>query len=535
MPEDPEEQTKEPFDSGRYLDIVRRRHVQFMIPLFLGWLVVWGSSWILTPRYKSSTLILVEEPTMPNSFVAPNVNENLQDRLQSITQQILSRTRLLLIIDKLHLYEEDHRQLTPEQKVIVMRKDIDIELVRNPQNNAINAFRVIYSAPTPMVAQQVTSELTNLFINENTRKRQLESESTTQFLEDQLANARTKLTEQEAKIREFEAAHEGELPSQEATNLQILSGLQSQLQSQQDSLNTAKQQRAYYQSLIEQYQALQRTARSVSGAPMGLPAIDQQLEKLRSQLADLSTRYTDRYPEIQDLKGQIAKTEKTRENLIASLKSKGNEGDQYSSTGTQDVTYPAQNASLLQLQSQLKANQMEIADGEQTIASLKARVNQYQARLNAEPMRTQQLADLTRGYEQSKANFDDLLKKEHESRMATSMEQMQEGERFTILDPPSLPIKPDFPNRLKMCGVGLGAGLALGFLFVAGLEFLDDRLHSDREIRKLLPIAVISEIPEIVNSEDEQSRKKRTVFDWAVTALILAAIAAGSAFSYLHG
>ena len=88
--------------------MVRRRHLHFLIPLFLGWVVVWGASWFLTPVYRSSTLILVEQPTMPKDYVTPNVNDDLQDRLRSITQQILSRTRLLHIIDQLNLYDDPH-------------------------------------------------------------------------------------------------------------------------------------------------------------------------------------------------------------------------------------------------------------------------------------------------------------------------------------------------------------------------------------------------------------------------------------------
>ena len=117
---------------------------------------------------------------------------------------------------------------------------------------------------------------------------------------------------------------------------------------------------------------------------------------------------------------------------------------------------------MLQLQGQLQANQVEIANREQAIAALKAKVGEYQARLNDEPVREQQLADLTRGYDQSKANYDDLLKKENESKMATSMEQMQKGERFRMLDPPSLPLKPDFPDRLKFCGIRVGLRSGVG-------------------------------------------------------------------------
>jgi len=534
MAEDIEEQSTEQFDFGRYVDIIRRRHIQFLVPLFLGWLIVWGSSWILPPRFKSSTLILVEQPTVPNSFVMPNVNDNLQDRLQSITQQILSRTRLLLIIDKLNLYRDKHRLLTPDQRVAEMRKDIDIELVRDPQNEAITAFRIFYSARDPHMAQQVTSELTSLFIDENTRVREEESEDTTRFMEDQVASARSGLSEQDAKVREFEATHEGSLPTQEASNLQILSGLQEQLQSEQDALNAARQQRVYHQSMIDQYRALQGTARTPTGAPTGLPAIDQELDRLRSKLADLSTRYTDRYPEVQEVKAEIAKDEKARQDLIISIRKDANADSGTSGEQAQDLTDPAQNAPLLQLQSQLKADGIEISNREQAIANLKSRINEYQGRLSEEPAVAQQLADLTRGYDQSQKNYNDLLQKKNDSQMATSMEQMQEGERFIMLDPPSLPIKPDFPNRLKMCGAGLGAGAALGILIVVGLEFFDDRLHTDKQIRKLLPLAVISEIPEITGMEDERVRKRRMVLGWAMTALVVVAIAGGSAFSYLH-
>ena len=116
-------------------------------------------------------------------------------------------------------------------------------------------------------------------------------------------------------------------------------------------------------------------------------------------------------------------------------------------------------AATIQLQGQLKANQIDITSKEHTIADLKAKINDYQGRLNQEPVREQQFADLNRGYEQSKANYDELLKKKTSSQMATSMELLQQGEHFQMIDPPSLPLKPDFPNRLKFCGIGSGSAL----------------------------------------------------------------------------
>ncbi len=519
-----EEQNSERPDIQRYLQVVRRRHLHFLIPVFLGWLIVWGASWDIPARYKSSTLILVEQPTMPKNYVEPNVSDDLQNLLQSITQQILSRTRLLLIIDKLHLYGDSRRQTTPDEKVELMRKDIDIVLVHDAQGQQITAFKISYSARDPHIAQQVTSELSSLFINENLKVREQQSEDTTKFIGVQLENARAGLAEQDAKVREFKGQHEGELPSQEASNLQILSGLQAQLQNEQDTLNTAKQQRVYLQTLIEQYRTLHSTSRSADGTPTS----EQDLDQLKSKLADLSTRYTDHYPEVENLKDEIAKAEKARDALNAEPKTKSNRVRQ------SDAADPSQSSASLQLQSQLQANQVEITNREQSIVGLKARVNSYQDRLNTGPTVEEQLADLTRGYDQSKANYDDLLKKQNESEMATSMEHMQQGERFSILDPPSLPLKPDFPNRLKFCGIGLGLGLVLGFVVAGGFEFMDDRLHSEREIKLLLPMAILSEIPEIVNPLDERSSKKRMVLGWTMAALAVATILAGSAFSYLH-
>jgi polysaccharide biosynthesis transport protein len=537
MVDDLEEQSSEGIDLQHYLGIARRRHLQFLIPLFLGWAVVWGASWILPPRYQSSTLILVEHPSMPKDYVTPNVNDDLQDRLQSITQQILSRTRLLHIIDQFNLYNSEHAQRSPDQKVEHMRKDIDIALVRD-ERNQVSAFNVSYTSRDPQIAQQVTSELTNLFINENLEVRQQQSEDTTKFLESQLETARRTLSDQEEKVRQFKGQHVGEMPAQLATNLQILSGLQSQLQNEEDALNTAKQQHAYLQSLADQYRAMQGTKAPDGTTTGGLPAMDLELQKLKAQLADLSSHYTDKHPDVRKLKEQIAEKQKSRDQFAASLKANppANPSD-VPDTGvaaTQSAD-PAQATMLAQVQSQLRANQLEISNRERSITDLKAKVDGYQGRLNQEPIREQQLADLTRGYEQSKANYDDLLKKKNESAMATSMELLQQGERFRIVDPPSYPQKPDFPNRLKFCGIGLGVGLALGVMVAGAFEVMDDRMHNQKELKKLLAAEVIAEIPAIVNVADAAHAQRKQWLGWATAAAVFATILVGSAFSYLRG
>ena len=534
MADEFDESSSQGFDLRHYLGIVRRRHMQFLIPLFFGWAVVWSASWFLTPRYQSTTLILVEQPTMPRDYVTPNVNDNLQGRMQSITQQILSRTRLLHIIDQVGLFADARSQASPDSKVDRMRKDIDIELVRD-SGNQITAFNVSYSSPDPRLAQQVTSELTNLFINENLEVRQQQSEDTTKFLESQLETARRSLADQEDKIREFKALHPGELPAQVGSNLQILAGLQAQLQSAEDALSSAKQQRTYLETVVNQYRSMQGSPKGSGISPIGLPAVNEQLEKLRAQLADLSSHYTDRHPDVRKVKQQIAETEATRDRIVADLKVKEPTPADSDANATADPEMRDPSSPMMQLQGQLQSAKMEIASRERSIAELKGKISEYQSRLNQEPVREQQLSDLTRGYEQSKANYDELLKKKNESAMATSMELLQQGERFRIIDPPSLPAKPTFPNRIKFCGIGLAVGLALGMVVVGGLEFLDDRIYDEKELQKVLPVAVISEIPDIQAASDERRERRHLWIGWATAAFVSGTILLGSAISYLRG
>jgi succinoglycan biosynthesis transport protein ExoP len=532
MVEELEEKPAEGLNLEKYTGVIRRRHMYFLIPFFLSWLVVWGASWVLPSRYKSSTLILVEQPSMPSAYVTPNVNDDLQDRLQSISQQILSRTRLLHIVEELNLYPNARGRLTPDELAERMRNDIKIELVRGDERR-ITSFNIYYSSHDPHLAQQVTSELTNLFINENLELRQQASEDTTKFLESQVEAARQSLAEQEEKVRQFKEQHLGELPTQLGGNIQILSGLQGQLQNQEDALNSAKQQNAYLQSLMQQSRALQRSPKTGDNAPIGLPALDQELDKLKAQLADLSSHYTERHPDVRKLKEQIAKTEKLREQALADLKATP------ASSSAIDPSFEdvntADGTATVQLQSQLKANQIEIANRERDVAALKVKINDYQGRLNEEPVREQQYLDLTRGYDQQKSNYDELVKKKNSSAMATSMELLQQGEHFRTIDPPSLPQKPDFPNRMKLCGMGLAIGIALGTVLAGGTEYLDDRVYDEKELKSMLPVAVISQIPAIIGLEEKTMQQKRQWVTWATASFVFTTVLVGSAISYFRG
>lgn len=526
----------EGIDFEHYLALIKRRVWYFLPPLFLGWLAVWVASWVMPSVYRSGTLILVEEPTVPQQYVVPNINGSLENRLDTITQQILSRTRLLHIIEKLDLYASERAHVSPDDLVERMRKDIEIELVRSPGKDELSSFNVYYSSRDPRIAQQVTSELTNLFISENLEVRQQQSENTTKFLANQLEEARRNLADQEEKVREFKDQHLGELPGQLQSNLQILSGLQGQLQSEEDALNRAKQQNAYLESLLGQYRTLQRSVKSGDNTVVGLPALDQELDKLKSQLADLSSHYTDRHPDVRKLKEQIAKTEKLKQQLIVNLQNGASDASPSGASDAPKSYAGVRDASpTIELQSQLKANQIEIASREHTVQELKNKIGDYQNRLNQSPVREQQLADLTRGYDQSKSDYDSLLKKKNDSELATSLELQQQGEHFRILDPPNLPDKPYSPNRLKFFAIGLLAGVALGGVFAAGAELTDDRIYSEKEFKKLVTVNVLVEIPALSSPQEEKAQARRMQLAWVGAGLLVILMCAGFAITYFRG
>ncbi|MGB7927961.1 MAG: XrtA system polysaccharide chain length determinant [Terriglobales bacterium] len=512
--------------------IVRRRRWQFLIPFFCGWLLVWGASWVIPSTYRSGTLILVEQPSVSSKYVESNIDSDIQHQLDSITQQILSRTRLLRIIDNLGLYAQDRKHKNPDDLVESMRKDIEIELTHS-DDKKLSSFNIYYQSRDPKMAQQATSELANLFITENLEERQKRSENTTNFLEDQLDQARAKLAAQEAKLRVFKDQHLGELPTQTQSNLQILTGLQNQLQANQDSLNRAKQQNAYLESLINQYRAMDSGSKSgETSGPVGLAAIDKELDRLKAQLADLTSRYTDKHPDVRKTKEQIARTEKMRGQIVAEMNSPANPS----------TTAPAPAASLdpktapvLEMESQLKANRLEIANREAEIKDEQSKINQYQARLNMAPVMEQQFADITRDYDQSKTDYEALLAKKNQSEMSTDLEKTQQGERFRMLDPPNVPVRPYKPNRLMLCGAGLAVGLVLGGGLAFGQEKLSGKVYSEREIKKLVPFDVIGEIPQIENSEELSSHRRSAWIAGAAAVLVVGFILLGSAVTYLYG
>jgi succinoglycan biosynthesis transport protein ExoP len=494
-----------------YWAMARRRRWYILLPLFACWAIACAGSWLVPSTFQSDALILVEQQKVPEQYVVPNVTVSLQDRLQSMTQQILSRTRLESVIDRFHLYEtrQGIALVATGDPVEQMRKDIKIDLVEAPDRpGQLTAFKIRYSAGTPQLAQQVNSELTSLFIEENLKSQQELSESTTAFLQSQLEDARTKLEEQEAKVRAFKASHFGNLPTQMESNVQILSGLQAQLQSAQHALDGANQQKLYLESLQQQYQSVQASLGNGNSTPTSPDTLDKDVTDLRRQLQEARLRYTEDFPDVVQLKDKIAKMESLKRQIDAEIAASAKPAKTTSEVdpaAAASVEHGSTSA-MMQIQSQLKANSLEIQNYQQREKQIESDISAYQARLNLTPETEQELADISRGYEESKTNYNSLLQKQNDSQLATNLEQRQQGEQFRILDPPSLPIRPSAPNHLLFSLAGLIAGLAAGIGLTAFLEMTDVRVRQEKDLADVVPIKVLVGIPHLDAPGGERSR-----------------------------
>lgn len=524
-----------------YWSVVRRHRWLILLSIFVCWGLVWGIGWLLPATYQSDALILVDQQKVTSDLVPPNVTVGLQDRLESMTQRILSRTQLQVIIDRYHLYPKHNSLLAmfgPTDPVDQMRKDIKIEPVQVPgHNEQLTAFKIYYTGPSPELAQQVNSELTSAFINENMTSQQQLSQATTSFLASELSDARAKLEEQEAKVRAFKAEHMGDLPDQLQSNVQILSGIQNQLQGTQQALDRAQQQRLYLQSIIQQYQSVQTDLGNGDSAETP-PALDKELQDLRRQLAAERAQYTDNYPDVVALKDQIAKTEKLKKQIEGEIATNQKSGKGSNNAATDMAGADFQNGAptpMMQIQSQLKANQLEIQGYQKLERQLQGRVAEYQARLNMTPVTEQALADVSRGYQESQKNYDSLLAKQAQSQLATNLEQRSQGEQFRLLDPARLPDKPASPNHILLSLGGLILGIAVGAGLTTLFEVTDARVRNEEDLEGLVAARVLVGIPRISTPKEDLDRIRMRWMGRAAAVAVVLLILAGNIYAFYKG
>jgi polysaccharide chain length determinant protein (PEP-CTERM system associated) len=500
------------------LSLIALRRWLVLVPFALGVAAAPILARYAPERYRSEALILVIPQRVPDNYVKPTVSESIEQRLPSITDQILSRSRLERIIQEMDLYKNERARDVMENVVQKMRDDITTSAV----GKEVNSFRVSYVSHKAETAQKVTERLASLYIEQNLKDRASQADSTSQFLATQLEEAKRRLIEQEKKLEDYRRSHAGQLPSQLQGNLQAIQNANLQLQSLNESTNRAQERRLLIERQIADTQAvplppaqLPMTTSDVSPAA----STAQQLELARARRALFLQRYTPDHPEVRSL-------ERTIDELVIRLES------ETPTSATQAVpekpitpAEAAQRKKILDLQAELAVVDHQLTANRTEEASLKQIIGAYQAKVDIVPTRESELVELTRDYSTLQSAYANLLMKREDSVIAANLERRQIGEQFKLLDVASLPEKPyNQLQRLAAMASGAAVGLVLGLLVVGLLEYRDSSFKREEEVIKVVSLPVLALIP-VMSSDRERRAARRRVWtiDLAGTAVLLAA------------
>ena len=443
----------------------------------------------------SQTLVLIEQQKVPEDYVKPVVAEDLGARLASMKEQILSRSRIQPIIERFDLYAG--KNATMDDRVDMTRKAIGINPIRSEQAHGMPGFSISFKAKDPHTAQQVCGEITSLFVSANLNARQESAEGTTDFLKQQLAEAKRNLDDQDAKLAAFEQKNIGRLPGQTvqlgnmsvamgSANQSTLQALTTQLSAATQAVSRLQQEDTFLEAMIAQQ--TQDSAHMDPATGTSLEALRTELKDAIAQQKQLETLYTPDYPDVVSIKRRVA-------SLRAEIAHESAEPPK--AVASQKNTDTPQ---LQQLKAQLRGVKQSLASSKLEQAQIGQQVRAYEARIESTPMIEQEYKQVTRDHETAMQFYNTLLTKMNESSMATALEHRQQGEQFRVLDAPNLPDSPTFPNRMVFAGGGFGAGLALGLLLAALLEYRDTSLRNERDIwafTKLPTLAVVSLVDEL--------------------------------------
>jgi polysaccharide chain length determinant protein (PEP-CTERM system associated) len=486
--------TERELTAADYMAMLRRRWVLILVLALVGPPLAYAVSRVLPERYRSQTLVLIEQPTVSNKIVESLDTSDINQRLSSMQQQILSRSRLEPIIRQFNLYPQDVNRRSMDELVARLQKTIEVTPIApmsETRTQQLPGFYIAVTLDNARNAQEVCTAITSLFIEQNLRQRTEHSEVTTQFLAQELASAKASLDEQDAKLADFKSRHIGELPDDEQTNLNLLTGLTSQLDASTQALARAQQDKTFTESLLSQ----QVAAWQASQTGQNPETLEQQLVALQVRLSNLQSAYTEDHPDVIRAKHDIAVLQKK----IAD--SEAVNGAPGGSKGSKASIEPAQ---IQQLRAQVHSDDSMIAAKTKEQEQIRKQIGLFQGRVQSSPAVEQQYKELTRGYQTALESYNELQKKRDNSEMATNLERKQEGEQFSVLDPANLPDKPSFPNRPLFALGGLGGGLALGLGLAFLLEMKDTSVKTERDVEFALHLPVLAMVPEIERASEKK-------------------------------
>jgi polysaccharide chain length determinant protein (PEP-CTERM system associated) len=449
----------------RYLRAPLRRPAAFLIPWLIVVAVAVTALFLLPPKYKSSTLVIVESQPVPDSFVPKVATGKERQLIDNVRSEILSRTRLEKVVDELNPYPE----LSSRTRAVeAMRDRIKV------WSTGSDGIIIEYVHGKADQAQKVANRLATLFIEETMKSREEQVTEAVAFLATQVEEARKELETKDLALRKFKEQRMGRLPEQLQTNLTTIQGFQRELQSVEESLYLARtKQEALARSVATGVDASPGAVVSERPSPPG------GVDSLSRELATLRQKYTEEHPDVQSLRARIARIQEL-------------------STAKAPDTVPALPDPGIQVaRAQLASTTSEIQRLEERRADLERRIATTSGRIDETPRTEQELATLTRDYNKLQENYTSLLTKELDAQMSGRLEERWKGERFRMLDPANLPDKPDFPRPPLFVGGGILLGLAAGLATAMAFEFMDSTVKSVEDLQRLQAFPVLARIPHL--------------------------------------
>ena len=504
-----------PIKPDEIIEIILKRRWLIIVPFCFTMLVGVYLAMTLPKLYKAGTLILIQPQKVPTSFVQPIVSSDMETRISTISQQILSRSNLEKIIQQFKLFNEpENSKMFFEDKIEKLRLRIKVDVTRT--RGDADAFSISYTGEDPEKVMQIANTLASFFIDESLKIREETALGTNTFLDVELESMRKRLEEKEAYLKTYRERYMGGLPEQLDTNLRVLDRLQEQLNSKQQGLRDAQNR---LDLLNAQMLAREKSLESSVASQAPNSAIESgemdtslQLARLKEQLAVLKTRYTEAHPDIQRLQTIIAKMEKE-------------------SIGKIQGAAPGQGIPSVQSMERRKRQDevlIEIQTLKADIQSITNQIQIYQKRVEDTPKREQELLSIKRDYQNIMASYNSLLGRKLEAELAVNMEKKQKGEQFRIIDSARLPEKPVSPNMKKLFAIFVVIGIGIGGGFTFLLEFLDHSFKRPDDIESYLGIPVLATIPLIVQP---RTLFKKRIVNWASILAVLCALMLLALFS----
>jgi polysaccharide chain length determinant protein (PEP-CTERM system associated) len=514
--------------------LLRRRRWLLIVPSFLGILGGLLYSRTQPSLYRSDAVIQVVPQRVPETYVSATVTERVEDRLRALAQQVLSRTQLEKLITEFNLFPDERQRLPLEDVVELMTKRIVIEPLAAAQaarrDARSEAFRVSFDYEDAAVAQKVVERLATFFIDTNARERGSQAEQTSQFLEAELAEARSRLTVQERTLQVFRERNSGRLPTQMQTNMQAIQNSQLTLQALVESLARDRDRKLMLERLYNDAAAdvsaspggtfapvagATGAATSAASLPPGATT-QQRLDAARNQLVQQEARLSPKHPDVIRLKHLISDLEKqvAAEELQRPVSPEAG----LEVPATQEEA--RRRDKLREMRAEVESLDRQIAFKESEEKRLRGEIAGYQARLEAVPGIESEWIKLTRDYDTLQAKYKELLTKSENSKMAANLEQRQIGEQFRVLDAARVPLKPHSPNRIAINAIGTAAGIGLGVLLLGLAYYRDSTMRSEADVLGAIDLPILALLPLVTTEEDLRSQERHRRLTAAVAAVV---------------